>query len=549
MRLPIGSRLRAALCAAGLVLVLQGCGQDAGPQAPPAASFVPSSGQVTLPPPSPGDVDAYAAARFLEQASWGPTPEAIADVRRLGLSGWIDAQLALQPSTLNAPSSVIDYQLANPAAEELARAFLPRRFWDLATGGRDQLRLRMSWALYNYLVSNVGTPYAQVVYFNLLQTHALGNYADLLRAISLDAGMGQFLNNNANIATGLNENYGRELLQLFTVGLVLLNDDGTVRRDTNGAAIQTYTQEDVVAATRALTGWEHAWQQNLPQSNWGNFGVPMRARTWPPDAHDKGAKTVLGRTIPANQTIRQDLDSLIQIIMDHPNTAPFVVTRLLQHLATSDPSPELVGRIVTVFRSSNGNLGQTVKAILLDPEVRRGDDPRLVSNSFGRLKEPLLHHANLLRGLGCRSAVIERNSTIQPLGTWTQPPFLAPNVFGYFPPNHRAPESLLLAPEQKLLNASEINRRLGNLTWHMEVPSKFRDAGCEIDLFAQTLERSEDAFLDLVGQRFFRGSMPAPLRAGAKNLLQNHLGGRDALGKLGPVLQVLLSTPGAGVVK
>jgi hypothetical protein len=275
----------------------------------------------------------------------------------------------------------------------------------------------------------------------------------------------------------------------------------------------------------------------------------MRPRTWPADAHDTGAKAVLGRTIPANQTIHQDLESLIAILVEHPNAGPFVATRLIQHLVTSDPPPAYVARVAAVFRSTGGDLGQVVKAILLDPEARRGDDPKRASNGFGRLKEPVLHHANLLRGLGCRFAVLERNSTVRPLGTWTQSPFQAPNVFGYFPPNHRAPGSLLLAPEQKLLNSAEINRRLGNLSWELEAPARFTDAGCEVDLFVQALRRSDDAFLDLVSQRFFRGSLPAPLRDGAKNLLQNHLQGRDAAGKLGPVLQVLLSTPSAGVVR
>jgi uncharacterized protein (DUF1800 family) len=544
-----GWQRAAAACAASVALVLQGCGREGEPTAAPAAGLVPSSGQVTIPAPAPTDVDAYAAARFLEQASFGPTPQAIAEVRRLGFEGWIDAQLALPASTLNAPGFVIDFDFNNPAESEVSRAFFPRRFWDLVAGARDQLRLRTSWALYNYLVMANGDPYATIVYFNLLQTHGFGRYGDLLEAITLNPGMGVFLNNNQNTASALNENYGRELMQLFSVGLVLLNDDGTVRRDAGGATIQTYTQQDVVAATRALTGWENAWVPNLPNSNWANYGVPMRPRTWPADAHDTGAKAVLGRTIPANQTIHQDLESLIAILVEHPNAGPFVATRLIQHLVTSDPPPAYVARVAAVFRSTGGDLGQVVKAILLDPEARRGDDPKRASNGFGRLKEPVLHHANLLRGLGCRFAVLERNSTVRPLGTWTQSPFQAPNVFGYFPPNHRAPGSLLLAPEQKLLNSAEINRRLGNLSWELEAPARFTDAGCEVDLFVQALRRSDDAFLDLVSQRFFRGSLPAPLRDGAKNLLQNHLQGRDAAGKLGPVLQVLLSTPSAGVVR
>lgn len=536
------------LVAAAAVLWLAGCGGSVS-DAPAKASFVPADGQVTVNTGTPSNVNAYAAARFLEQASWGPTPASVVEVQKLGIEGWIDQQLALRPSVLNAPNYVIDYDNNNKAASDLAWNWSSQRLYDLPIAAPDQLRLRMTWALYNFIVfGQMGFALDKIEYFNGLQTNTAGTFKDLMRAVTLHAAMGSFLNNNQNIANSPNENYARELMQLFTVGLVKLGPDGSILRDANGKPLETYTQADVINATKALSGWEFSWVKDLPRTNGINLKVPMRPRS-NKASHDSTQKVVLGVTIPAGQTIEQDLDSLLNILTTHPNTAPFVSRRLIQSLVTSDPSPEYMTRVSKVFKDSGGNFAKVMKAILTDPEARAGDDPTQQIARVGKIKEPFLHFTNVMRGLGCTSFVMSKQGNGQILQAWTQNIYAAPNVFGYFAPNYKAPESLTPAPEQKLLKADEIRRRVGGVAYELQVPSNFTNAGCEIDLFVKAAEKSDEALIALISERFFKGAMPATLRLAAKNLLSKELVTETSTQKFGKLLDILLTTPTYGVVK
>jgi uncharacterized protein (DUF1800 family) len=444
---------------------------------------------------------------------------------------------------------VIDYDNNNRAAQELAYRWVEQRFYDLPVSSADQLRLRTTWALYNFIVfGRTGFSLDKVEYFNALQSNSLGNFKDLMRVVTLHAAMGNFLNNNQNVANSPNENYARELMQLFTVGLVKLGSDGSILRDANGKPLETYTQADVINATKALSGWENSWVQGLPKTNESNLKVPMRPRSWK-EAHDKTQKIVLGVTIPAGQTIEQDLDSLLTILVNHPNTAPFVSRRLIQSLVSSDPSPEYMTRVSLVFKESSGNLAKVVKAILLDPEARAGDDPTKQIARVGKIKEPYLHFSNTMRALGCTSTVMSKNGNGVLNAGSSQDPYAAPNVFGYFAPNHKAPESLTPAPEQKLLRADEIRRKAGALSWEMQAISNFTNAGCEIDLFVKAVEKSDEALIALISERFFKGAMPATLRLGAKNLLSKELASQDSVQKVAKLLEILISTPTYGVIK
>lgn len=536
------------LLATAATFWLAGCGGSVV-DAPAKASFVPADGQVTVNIGTPSNVNAYAAARFLEQASWGPTPASVAEVQKLGIEGWIDQQLGLRATILNAPNYVIDYDNNNRAAQELAYRWVEQRFYDLPVSSADQLRLRTTWALYNFIVfGRTGFSLDKVEYFNALQSNSLGNFKDLMRVVTLHAAMGNFLNNNQNVANSPNENYARELMQLFTVGLVKLGPDGSILRDANGKPLETYTQADVINATKALSGWENSWVPGLPRTNDSNLKVPMRPRSWK-EAHDKTQKIVLGVTIPAGQTIEQDLDSLLTILVNHPNAAPFVSRRLIQSLVSSDPSPEYMTRVSLVFKESGGNLGKVVKAILLDPEARAGDDPTKQIARVGKIKEPYLHFSNTMRALGCTSTVMSKNGNGVLNAGVSQDPYAAPNVFGYFAPNHKAPESLTPAPEQKLLRADEIRRKAGALSWDMQAISNFTNAGCEIDLFVKAVEKSDEALIALISERFFKGAMPATLRLGAKNLLSKELASQDSVQKVAKLLEILISTPTYGVIK
>jgi uncharacterized protein (DUF1800 family) len=545
LNMSISKNKLTALCL-GLSLWLVGCG---GEEKSGKVSFLAADGQVTVVTATPTSVNAYAAARFLEQASWGPTPASVAEVQKLGYEAWIDKQLAMRATILNAPNYVIDFDDNNKAAQNLAFSWTVKSFYELPIISADQLRLRTTWALYNFIVfGQSGFALDRVEYFNALQANSLGNFKDLVRAVTLHAAMGNFLNNNQNVANSPNENYARELMQLFTVGLVKLGQDGSILRDAQGKPIETYSQTDVIMATKALSGWEHSWVEGLPRTNGSNLKVPMRPRSWK-GAHDTTEKIVLGVKIPAGQTIEQDLDSLLNILTTHPNAAPFVSRRLIQSLVTSDPSPEYITRVSKVFKDSGGNLAKLVKAILIDPEARAGDDPTKQIARVGKIKEPYLHFSNTMRALGCTATVASKNGGGQILTAQTQDPYVAPNVFGYFAPNHKAPESLTPAPEQKLIGSDEVRRKVSSLSWEMKVISNFTNAGCEIDLFVNAVEKSDEALISLISERFFKGAMPATLRLGAKNLLSKELATETSVQKVAKLLEVLISTPTYGVIK
>jgi uncharacterized protein (DUF1800 family) len=539
--------VRAAFLGSGafaLAMFLAACGSDRTASPSLRANV---DGQVSA--PASGSVSYYQAARLLEQASWGPTPAAIAEVQQLGVAGWVDRQLTLPPTVFNVPQFVINYDSNNQAQSGQANSWIQSRFFDAALGAEDQLRQRVSWALFNFLAVGGSPPaYAKYQYRLMLQRNALGSYKDLLRELTLSPTMGFFLNNDQNEASRPNENYARELMQLFSVGLVMLNPDGSTIRDARGAPVETYSQEDVKAATRALSGWGFDWVQGLPASNCCNFGRPMVPKTHQ-GAHDAGAKVLMGRTIPAGQSIQADLESLLDILVDHPNTAPFVARRLIQNMVTSDPSPAYLSRVSAVFVQTRGDLKAVVRAILLDPEARAGDNPAHRDPRVGKIKEPLLAHTMALRGMGCRMAVMNPHDPLWPI--WpNQTPFEAPSVFGYFSPNHRTAETLMPAPEEKLLGGNELNRRFNGMHWELEMPAAFRSAGCEIDLIEAKVAEGDEALIAFVAERFMRGAMPPPVRLTLQNLLRSSaLSYETPVRKFARVMGVALTSPYGGVVR
>lgn len=516
----------------------------------PSSDALSLTGQVGGVGGSTAKVSHYAASRFLDQASMGPSPESVAQVRSLGLQGWIDAQMKMAPSQIVTPSSIYNYDSNDRVGQNRAGNYHDGKLQGLLVGGQDQLRLRTTWALSNFLVVSLRKiqPYGASEYFNVLQRNAFGNYADLLKGITLSPAMGFYLDNSQNSRYQLNENYGRELMQLFSVGLVMLNPDGSLQRDANGKPIETYNQRDVIEATRTLTGWHWAESdQQRPSANFANYGKTM-VQFWQ-DQHDTGSKTVLGKTIPAGQSAEKDLDSLIQILVQHPNTAPFVSLRLIQGLTTSNPSSGYLGRVSKVFSETSGQLDKVITAILMDPEARQADDPSNGAKGFGRIKDPLQLHIAVLRGMSCQSGVLERNQPDNYWKPWGHNMFMAPSVFNFFPPNHRSPNSQLLAPEQKTLTASEFNRRLGNYHYNMGDDNTLLAAGCQLNAFKEAAAQGDAALVSLIGERYFRGQMPATI---AKELID---GTRDfwernnTLALTGAMLEMALISSSFGVSK
>ena len=505
--------------------------------------FSNSDGQVSAVVNTPNALGFYAASRFLEQASWGPTPQSVAEVRQLGFSAWIDKQLAIPATLSNPPSYVIDYTPDDGVTAVRALNWIPIRFFEMTAIGQDQLRQRVSWALYNFIPASNGFAINRPSYYDFIQQNSFSTFDQLLKAIALSPAMGSFLNNIDNTASVPNENFAREVMQLFSVGLVQLNMDGSIKRDSSGAPLQTYSQADVIDATKALSGWGTNWNKSLPRTNGCNCMVPMIAKD--ASQHNTSSKKILGTMIPAGQSTQQDLDSFIKILVNHPNTAPFVSRRLIQSLVTSDPSPEYIGRVAKVFVDAKADLSKVVKAILLDSEARAGDDPTTQLSRAGKIKEPVLVRAELMHGLGCKSAILSKSNSAQ--ADWVvQNPIDAPTVFGYVSPDYKAPVSLTNVPEQTLLNLSAFNN-MNSLSYNFTVDT-LQNAGCDIAPFLAAAQSSKADLIQLFSERFFRGRMPPALSNGVNNLLSNDLASESAFNKVFYLLGLLISSSAFGVV-
>ena len=399
-------------------------------------------------------VTAREAARFLDQATWAPTPASIAEFQQLGMTAWLNAQFALNTSDL--PDQAI-LDSAGKSNNNLAP--VQAAFFQNTVSGQDQLRQRVAFILSQIWVTSATTglnpAYAYPPYWRIFRDNAFGNYRDIIKAVTLSPAMGRYLNmannNKANAAAGTspNENYGRELMQLFTLGLTQLNLDGSPVVDANNNAVPTYDQTTVTNMAKVVTGWTYPTapgataKKNNPAYYFGQmFAVESE--------HDTTAKTIFGNvTIPAGQTAGADLDLLLDALMAQPTMAPFISEQLIQHLVTSNPSPAYIQRVSQVFENDGtgvrGNLQAVITAILTDAEARAGDGAQsAITANFGHLREPILMMANLLRGLN--ATVAAPNGVSNDASNLSEELFYAPSVFSYFSPQYRT-EHGLLGPE------------------------------------------------------------------------------------------------------
>ncbi|MFZ9746990.1 MAG: DUF1800 family protein [Opitutaceae bacterium] len=460
-----------------------------------AGGFVRSSGSAVFNPPAPApavDLTAVSdadAARFLLQATFGPTEQAITEVRQKGYFRWIMDQIVAVPASSHAQETMDDFNrnqtvggtgTRNPVTLAYQRpggAHRQAAWWQHAVNGPDQLRQRVAFALSQILVisDRNGTIAAwqegAANYYDLLVNHAFGNFRDLLEQVSLSPMMGIYLSslrsakatfNAAGLPTSLpDENYAREIMQLFTIGLHELNPDGTLRLDPSGQPIPTYTQETIVQTAKVFTGFGYAnatrdatANATLFRGSPANYLDPMML--WPA-FHDDTAKVIIGgRTLPAGQGGAKDLADTLDALVQHPNTGPFISRQLIQRLVTSNPSPGYVYRVAQAFANNGagvrGDLGAVVRAILLDYEARSPDVA--ATATFGKLKEPLLVTTGLLRAFGGGSNS-GRFPIFNPEGSLGQAALRADTVFNFFEPNFVLPgaiaEAGLYAPEYQIL--------------------------------------------------------------------------------------------------
>jgi uncharacterized protein (DUF1800 family) len=411
------------------------------------------------------------AARLLMQASFGPRSVADIDaVDAQGLAAWIDSQFG-KPFTPH--NTYLDRIKA--AGEEVKEEHVFESIWQQLIWGDARLRARVALALSEIMViSNIAPDQkneAMVTWMDMLYRNAFANYRTLLQEVTLHPAMGYYLNMLGNdkedLATGRmpNENYAREVLQLFSIGLNELNVDGSIKRDAAGKAIASYDQPTVQGFAAAFTGWNFSGNDVAksdsfynPKEEWTQF---MRA--WP-SRHSSGPKKLLGNTVlPPGQTPERDLSDALDNIATHPNVAPFMSKRLIQFLVTSNPSPAYISRISGVWNNNGqgvrGDMKAVIRAILLDSEARSVD---LNSTSYGKVREPMvkfIHFINVMQGQSKngRNSIWWLESPDDYLG---QSPLLAPSVFNFFSPAFTKPGSIaqagLVVPEMQMVTDTQI---------------------------------------------------------------------------------------------
>lgn len=408
----------------------------------------PRSAQVSASPLGPAptvDPATLSAFHLLRQASWGPKPGDVDRVKQIGRAAYLQEQFAAAPSVY--PDTL--YDMPVEVAQE--------HFMRLAITGNDQLRQRVAWALHKiWVVSAVEIDNARAIvpYQRIFLNRAFGNYRDLMTDITLNPAMGRYLNmlnNRSQAITGAlpNENYARELMQLFTLGLVQLNVDGTPVLDGSGRPAPTYTEDDVKALARIFTGWTFGdgnpatIPTNLAPEN---YTVPMEAVQ---RFHDTDAKTILGTSFASGRTAREDLDAALDLIFNHPNVGPFVSKQLIQMLVTSNPSPAYVEAVAAVFNDNGsgvrGDLAAVVRAILEHPDAELG------TPTAGKLMEPALFVIAAVRGLD--ATVVDHpfmSDLAQEMG---QRVFYPGSVFSYFSPGFRIRGTTLAGPEFQILTS------------------------------------------------------------------------------------------------
>ncbi|SFU62452.1 DUF1800 domain-containing protein [Pseudoduganella namucuonensis] len=452
--------------ATSLTLLLAACGGDGADSPstqappPPAVKRLLAGGTTAA-----SAMTSAQASRFLAQATFGPNAEGIADVAASGPAAWIDTQFKL-PQTLH---RTMYEQLAAtlPSGEKAGAGEFYASFWHQAMRGEDQLRQRVTFALSQIFVVSMqdGTvanyPRGVATYYDTLATHAFGNYRELLEAVALHPMMGLYLSHLRNRKeTGTqvpDENFAREVMQLFTIGLYELNPDGS-RRTANGRYIDTYGRDDVAGLAKVFTGWSWGGPDKIGHRFYG--AMPDPNRDWLPmqnypDMHSSSDKQFLGQRVAGGGSGEADLKVALDTLFKHPNVGPFFGRQLIQRLVKSNPSPAYIARVSAAFADNGsgvrGDMRAVIRAVLLDPEARDAAIPAY------KLREPVLRLANWLRAFDARSASgrYRVGNLDDPLEGIGQSPMRAPSVFNYYRPGYAPPRteiaySGLVAPEMQI---------------------------------------------------------------------------------------------------
>jgi Protein of unknown function (DUF1800) len=462
----------------------------------PGASPTPAPAPAPAPAPSPSPAAAPAvpmtvhdAVRLADQGSFGPTESLVAAIQPQGAAAWIKAQIGLSSSRYTSGNggevnqytgsgNFCDGKDSNCWRDWSSTEPLVWDFYRNALTQPDQLRQRVAFALQQIVVvSNleVSGTYGFRLYYNNLLDNAFGNYRQVLKKVALSPIMGDFLNSANNDKAAPNENFARELLQLFGIGTCALNPDGTLH---GGACSANYSNDTVRAYAYAMTGWTYpaggatpwgCWPTGMNCTFYGGDMVPVASY------HDTAARTLLsGVTVAANTAAPAALEAVLDSLMGHPNIAPFIGRQLIQHLVGSNPSPAYVARVAAAFNSgiyqpagfsghfgvgAKGDLAATVAAVLLDTEARGAT----VTRNAGKLREPAQMFAGVLRALNGKT---DGDALSWWWGdTLREHMFRPPSVFNFYAPDYPVPGTSLVGPTFGIHNASAALDRLNYLAY------------------------------------------------------------------------------------
>jgi uncharacterized protein (DUF1800 family) len=496
------------------------------------------------------------ASRFLDQATFGATDSDIHQVSQIGYQAWLNQQFDI-PQVLQEPAVEQALVLNNPlcAAGDLkcnatlfvqnnqSEIYVQSQFWQQGLAGSDELRQRVRYALSELFVISGTTPAVQNMprgeanYYDLLGADAFGNFRQLLQDVTLNPMMGQFLsmlqNDKGNANTDPDENYAREVMQLFTIGLYQLNDDGTQKLDATGNPIPTYSNNDVMGLAKVFTGYSWNVPGNNSDTAWSNcciyvgqgYGEDLLPMTTYPSHHSTDEKDFLGVTIPESSTPDPagDLKIALDTLFNHPNLPAFFSKQMIQHLVTSNPSPAYINRVAAVFEDNGsgvrGDMKAVITAILLDPEAR--DTAGDASNpQYGKVRESVLRYTEWARAFTAQSRNGEYflGSTEDPIWGLGEMPLRSPTVFnwfapGYVPPGTSIEQAGLVGPEMEMTN---VTTAVGYLNYMQNSiggtatsgPDVFSSYGAELNLASSPTE-----LVDRVNLLLMAGEMDSTLQS------------------------------------
>jgi uncharacterized protein (DUF1800 family) len=492
---------------------------------------VPESAQSTGSPNSTGGARAASwvtptvtqASRLLDQTTFGVRAIDITNVQQIGL----DAYIAEQLNTPQTALGVLSDPLPKACMGDPGICF-ESEFWQTALTAPDQLRQRVAFALSEMWVTStqVIDGNAAPQYYNTLAKDAFTNWRTIMEDVTLSPAMGQYLSmvNSSKAPAGqiANENYAREMMQLFSIGPVMLNPDATAQTDASGDTIPAYTEAQVQAFARVYTGWTYATSTGAAPTSFPsyvpNYSMPMAAVD---SAHDTTSKTLLNNVVlPAGQSTSQDLEAALDNIFAHPNLPPFICKQLIQHLVTSTPSSAYVERVSQVFIDNGsgvrGDMSAVITAILMDTEARAGDwDPNY---DGGHLREPVLYLTNVMQALKYMdiNTGLEKQGAYVGLRNYTSPlgeiPLRSSSVFNFFSPSYVVPGTTLNAPEFGLENTAAVQQRLTLADQLAENQIAGFNGNLTVTSAMGQLAGNPSALVDKLGVMFLHGRMPRDMK-------------------------------------